>query len=181
MVRYSINSVSLSPPHFTCATTRMRWTEIIFNSTDRRSNIAILLHEQGFYHGCLTLTTSRIILWHGFNKISCISLSRILINNYLQCELKTAVLTRNGSQGCIMLYNALFTMHAGETTYHKPYYKNTQFGFVANGRLRWPRWTWPNWYTGHNALFYASCDLECSLSPLLTIENDIPILQNLVT
>ena len=53
----------------------------------------------------------------------CISLPRILQNNDLQCWIKTAgVITNDGFPECIILYNALCTMHAGETMHCKPCY-----------------------------------------------------------
>ena len=69
---------------------------------------------------------SRVIRWNCFSKIGRISLSRILQNDDLQCELKRArVITNDGFLECIIqLYNALCTMHAGETMHCKPCYKS---------------------------------------------------------
>ena len=56
-----------------------------------------------------------------------ISLPHILQNNDLQCWLKTAgVITNDGFLECIILYNTLCTMHAGETMHPKPCYKMLQ-------------------------------------------------------
>ena len=98
-------------------------TEIILKSTDRRSNLSIFLYVQGLIHGYLIVFTSMVIRLNCFSKMWRISLSRILQNNDLQCYIKTAgVITNDGFPECIILYNALCTMHAGETMHWKPCY-----------------------------------------------------------
>ena len=60
-------------------------TEIIWKSTDRRSNLSLFLYVQGLIHGCLMMFISRVIRWNCFSKMWRISLRRILQNNDLQC------------------------------------------------------------------------------------------------
>ena len=101
--------------------------EIVWKSTDRRWNLSPFLYVQVLIHGCLRVFISRVIRWNCFNKMWRISLPRILQNNDLQCYLKSAgVITNDGHLECIILYNALYTMHAGETTHCKPCYKGMQ-------------------------------------------------------
>ena len=78
---------------------------------------------KGLMHGCLIVFISRVIKWNCFSKMWRISLPRILQNNDLPYKLKTAgVITNDGFLECIILYNALCTMHAGETMRCKPCY-----------------------------------------------------------
>ena len=87
-------------------------TEIVLKSTDRRSNISVFLHVQGLIHGCLIVFISQVIRWNCFSKMWRISLPRMLQNNDLQCELKTAgVIANGGFLECIVfvqctVYNA---------------------------------------------------------------------------
>ena len=104
---------------------RVNGTEIVLKSTDRRSNWSLFLYVQGLMHGCLIVFISRVIRWNCFSEMQRISLPRILQNNDLPCQLKTAgVITNDGFLECIILYNALCTMHAGETMHCKPCYKS---------------------------------------------------------
>ena len=101
----------------------MNGTEIILKSTDRRSNSSRFLYVQGLIHGYLIVFISRLIRSNCFSKMWRISLPRIFQNNDLQCKLKTAgVITNDGFSEFIILYNALCTMHAGETMHCKPCY-----------------------------------------------------------
>ena len=75
--------------------------------------------------GITIVFISMVIRLNCFSKMWCISLPRILQNNDLQCWIKTAgVITNDGFPECIILYNALCTMHAGETMHCKPCYKS---------------------------------------------------------
>ena len=113
-------------------------TEIILKSTDRRSNPFRFLYVQGLIHGYLIVFISRVIRSNCFSKMWRISLPRILQNNDLQCWLKTAgVITNDGFSECIILYNALCTMHAGETMYYEPCY-NMVFDMMPDCDLHMP-------------------------------------------
>ena len=73
--------------------------------------------------GITIVFISMVIRLNCFSKMWCISLPRILQNNDLQCWIKTAgVITNDGFPECIILYNALGTMHAGEAMHCKPCY-----------------------------------------------------------
>ena len=65
-------------------------TDIVLESTDRRSNISLFLYVHGLIHGCLIVFISRVIRLNWFSKMWRISLPHILQNNDLQCWLKTA-------------------------------------------------------------------------------------------
>ena len=109
-------------------------TEIVLKSTDRCSNLSLFLYVQGLIHGCSIVCMSRVIRCNCFSKMWRISLLRILQNSDLQCQLKTAgVITNDGFLECIVLYNALCTMHAGETMHCKPCY-NVQLLQAAQSR-----------------------------------------------
>ena len=99
-------------------------TEIILKSTDRRSNFSRFLYVQWLIHGYLIMFILRVIRLNCFSKMWRISLPRILQNNDFQSWIRTAgVITNDGFPECIILYNALCTMHAGETMHCKPCYK----------------------------------------------------------
>ena len=103
-------------------------TEIVLKSTDRRSNISLFLYVQGQIHGCLIVFISRVIRWNCFSKMLRISLPRMLQNNDLQCLLKTAGWSQTTAfSSALYLYNALCTMHAGETMHCQPCYKHRHF------------------------------------------------------
>ena len=119
-------------------------TEIVWKSTDWRWNLSLFLYGQVLIHGCLTVFISRVIRWNCFSKMWHISLACILQNNDLQCQLKTAgVITNDGSLECIILYNALYTMHAGETMHRKPCYNY--------------------WHVFHSSGFHHICNIKCRL------------------
>ena len=103
--------------------THANGTDIALKSTDRRSDISLFLYVHGLIHGCLIVFISRVIRWNCFSKMWHISLPHILQNNDLQCWLKR----RGWSQttaflSALYLYNALCTMHPGETMHCQPCY-----------------------------------------------------------
>ena len=100
-------------------------TDIVLKSTDRRSNISLFLYVHGLIHGCLKVFISRVIRWNCFSKMWRISLPHILQNNDLQCWLKTAGWSQTTAfSSALYLYNALCTMHAGETMHCQPCYNS---------------------------------------------------------
>ena len=95
--------------------------------------ISITLHTMT--NTWLFVFISRVIRWNFSSKMWRISLPRILQNNDLQCYLKTAgVITNDGFLECIILYNALCTMDAGETMHCKPCY-DMQYCFYHS--MKW--------------------------------------------
>ena len=126
-------------------------TEIVLKTTDRRSNLSLFLYVQGLMHGCLKVFIWRVIRWNFFSKMWRISLPRVLQNNDLPYKLKTArVITNDGFLECIILYNALCTIHAGETMHCKPCYKAwhwfnkwLQWKALQRGHRKLPYWLYP--------------------------------------
>ena len=98
-------------------------TDIVLKSTDRWPNISLFSYVHGLIHGCLIVFISRVIRSNCFSKMWHISLLRILQNEDLQCWLKTAgVIAKTAFSSAFYLYNALCTMHAGETMHCQPCY-----------------------------------------------------------
>ena len=56
-------------------------TEIVWKSTDQRSNLSLFLYVQGLIHGCLIVFIWWVIRWNCVSKMWCISLPCILHND----------------------------------------------------------------------------------------------------